>query len=88
LLKHHAAEIENKEVLSLRDLEHPSITQANKTGYANVFAQPEHFGNDAMGHEILTGDSYIELPNGDLLLESNLEDFLIENLGWSFKTAD
>lgn len=72
----------------MRDLEHPSITQVNKTGYENVVAQPEYFGTDVMGYEILTGDIYIELPNGELLLESNLEDYLIENLGWSFKTAD
>ncbi|MEH7157503.1 YqaI family protein [Neobacillus drentensis] len=70
------------------DLEHPSITQVNRTGYANVVAQPEHCGTDVMDHEILTGDSYIELPNGDLLLESNLEDYLIEHLGWVYKTAD
>ncbi|MEH7249195.1 hypothetical protein V7114_20760 [Neobacillus niacini] len=70
------------------DLEHPSITQVNKTGYANVVAQPEHFATDAMDHEILTGDSYIEFPNGNLLLESNLEDYLIETLGWVYKTAD
>ncbi|MBT2735173.1 hypothetical protein [Bacillus sp. ISL-7] len=70
------------------DLEHPSITQVNKTGYANVVAQPDHFGTDVMDHEILKGASYIELPNGDLLLESNVEDYQIEVLGWVFKTAD
>lgn len=70
------------------DLEHPSITQVNLTGYAKLVAQPEHAGTDIMDHEILKGDSFIELPNGELLLESNLEDYLIENLGWEFKTAD
>lgn len=72
----------------MRDLEHPSITQVNKTGYATAVVQHEHFGIDVMDHEILTGDTYIELPNGDLLLESNLEDYLIENLGFVFKTAE
>jgi hypothetical protein len=72
----------------MSDLEHPSITRVNKTGYANAVSQPEHFGTDIMGTEILTGDYYIELPNGELLLESNLEDYLIENLGWIYKTAD
>jgi hypothetical protein len=72
----------------LKDLEHPSITQVNRTGYANVVAQPEHFGSCIMGDEILTGDCYIELPNGELLLESNIEDYAIEHLGWSYKTAD
>jgi len=72
----------------LRDLEHPDITKANRTGYANVVAQPEHFGTDITGDEIVKGDSYIELPNGELLLESNIEDYTIEHLGWSYKTAD
>lgn len=70
------------------DLEHPDITRANRTGYTNEVAQAEHFGTDVMDHEILVGDDYIELPNGELLLESNLEDYLIEHLEWKFKTAD
>ncbi|OIK13560.1 hypothetical protein BIV60_13775 [Bacillus sp. MUM 116] len=70
------------------DLEHPLITRVNRIGYANVVAQPEHFGTDVMGNEIVIGDSYIVLPNGELLLESNLEDYLIEKLNWEFKTAD
>jgi hypothetical protein len=72
----------------LPDLEHPLITQVNRTGYANAVAQPEHFGTDVMDHEILTGDTYIVLPDGELLLESNSEDYQIEVLGWVFKTAD
>jgi predicted RNA-binding Zn-ribbon protein involved in translation (DUF1610 family) len=57
-------------------------------GPANLAKQPEHWGDDMLGDEILMGDSYIELPNGEVLLESNLEDYLIENLGWVFKTAE
>lgn len=72
----------------LADIEHPDITQAHKTGYPNMVAQPEHWGTDVKGDEILVGDSYIELPNGECLLESNLEDYLIENLGFQYKTAD
>jgi hypothetical protein len=70
------------------DLEHPSITQALKTGYPNLVAQPEHFGTDIFDDEILVGDTYIELPNGELLLESNIEDYLIEILGCTYKKAD
>jgi hypothetical protein len=70
------------------DLEHPDITRVNKTGYPNLVSQPEHWGDDAFGDEILMGDSYIELPNGEVLLEDNLEDYLIENMGWVFKTAE
>ncbi len=72
----------------MRDIEHPMITQIEKTGYPNMVAQPEHCGTDIMDSEILVGDTYIELPNGESLLESNLEDYLIEFLGFQFKTAD
>lgn len=72
----------------MEHIEHPMVTQINKTGYPNIVAQPEHFGTDIMDTEILTGDSYIELPNGELLLETNLEDYLIKVKGFVFKTAD
>jgi hypothetical protein len=72
----------------LPDLEHPSITQANKTGYANLVEQPEHAGTDIHGNEVLVGDSIVLLPNGEMVQESDLEDYLIEQLGWVFKTAD
>jgi hypothetical protein len=48
----------------------------------------EHWGCDAMGDEILIGDKIIETPNGDVVLEENLEDFLIELLGFTYKTAE
>ena len=72
----------------MKDIEHPDITQARKTGYPNMVAQPEHFGTDIYGDEIVVGEDYIELPDGELLLESNLEDYLIEKLGFVYKTAD
>ena len=72
----------------MRDLEHPDLTRVNKTGYANVVDQKEHFGTDYFGHEIVKGNDYIELPDGKLLLERNIEDYTIEHLGWSYKTAD
>jgi len=72
----------------LPNLEHPSITQVNKTGNPNMVSQPVHFGVDALDYEILKGDKYIELPNGELLLEENIEDYLIEVLGWVYKIAD
>jgi hypothetical protein len=72
----------------LPDLEHPSITHVNRTGYANVVNQPEHFGTDVMGREIVKGNSYIEMPNGELLHEDSVEDYHIEVLGLTYKTAD
>ncbi|RJS60146.1 hypothetical protein [Bacillus sp. PK3_68] len=68
-------------------MEHPAITQTMKTGYANMISQPEHVGIDAMGDEILVGDEIIEI-NGEIILESNLEDYLIECCGAQYKTAE
>jgi hypothetical protein len=69
------------------DLEHPDITQVNQTGYLNLAAQPEHGGTDINGNEILVGDSIVLLPNGEMILEEDLEDYLIEQLGFVFTTA-
>ncbi|KIL73698.1 YqaI family protein [Bacillus badius] len=68
-------------------MEHPAITRTMETGYANMVSQPEHCGIDAMGHEILVGDSIIEI-GGEIVLESNLEDYLTEYCGAQFKTAE
>lgn len=64
--------------------EHPSITQANKTGYPNLVAQPEHMGTDFFGNELLVGDDVVEY-DGEIVLRDNLYDFL-EALGFTFKT--
>ncbi|MEK4030739.1 hypothetical protein MKZ02_19675 [Pseudobacillus sp. FSL P4-0506] len=69
------------------NIEHPAITQTMETGYANIISQPEHVGIDAMGDEILAGDEIIEI-NGEIILESNLEDYLIEYCGAQYKTAE
>ncbi|MED0665747.1 hypothetical protein P4T04_05365 [Bacillus badius] len=67
--------------------DHPVIEQTELTGYANMVSQPEHCGIDAMGDEILVGDDIIEL-NGEIILKSNLEDYLTEYCGAEFKTAE
>ena len=69
------------------NIEHPVITRTMETGYANMISQPEHVAVDVMGDEVLVGDSIIEL-NGEIILESNLEDYLIERLGAQYKTAE
>lgn len=71
----------------MSELEHPVVTQINQTGYPNMVAQPEHAGNDFFSDEILEGDSIVE-HDGNIILESNLEDYLIEELGFKFKTAE
>lgn len=72
----------------MKDLEHPFITEVNRTGYPNLVAQPEHCGTDIHGNEVLVGDSIVLLPNGEMVQENDLEDYLIERLGFVFKTAE
>jgi hypothetical protein len=71
-------------------IEHPMIMQINRTGYPKgIHEQPEHFGIDAMGDEILVGDSIVVDPtNDEIILEDNLEDYLIERLGFRFMKAE
>ncbi|QOK28034.1 hypothetical protein IIE26_05015 [Cytobacillus oceanisediminis] len=73
----------------MRDIEHPDVTRAQITGYPKVLmaTQPKHCGTDIYDSEILAGDAIIVLPNGEIVLEENLEDYLIEHLGFQFKTA-
>lgn len=70
-------------------LEHPVVTQINKTGYpqGQNEEQSDHWGTDINGNEILVGDKIIVLPNGEFLLEDNLDDYLIEELGFRFTKA-
>jgi hypothetical protein len=69
-------------------IEHPQITRTILTGYPNMTNRPEHAGMDLNGNEILVGDSVVLLPNGEMILEEDLEDYLIEELGFRFTTAD
>jgi hypothetical protein len=47
---------------------------------------PESFGDDVMGDEILKGDYYLEL-DGELILEMNAIDYLVDHLGAARKVA-
>lgn len=68
-------------------LEHPKINEMNRKGYLNALNQPECCGIDFNGNEVLEGDSIVLLPNGEMILEDDLEDYLIEELGFHFVTA-
>lgn len=65
-------------------MEHPLITRVNRTGY--VTEQPEHVGVDFYGKEILDGDDVVEYDS-EIILKDNLERFLAEELGFTFKSA-
>lgn len=67
-------------------LEHPLITQVERTGYPNMVQQQEHYGVDFYGAEILEGDEIVEF-DGEIILKENLERFLSEEMEFVFKTA-
>jgi hypothetical protein len=67
-------------------MEHPAVSKVNKSGYLKE--EPEHWGCDAIGDEIFFGDDIVETPYGEVVLEENLEDYLIERLGFVFKKAE
>jgi hypothetical protein len=70
-------------------VEHPEITQVNRTGYANMVAQPEHAGVDYFGTEILIGDEIVTDDNtGEVVLKEDLEKYLEEEYGFKFTTAE
>lgn len=48
-----------------------------------------HWGNDWKGNEILTGDQIVHDPQQDeVILQSDLADYLKEKYGFEFKKAD
>lgn len=73
----------------VRDIEHPDITQVNRTGSLNVIAQPEHAGTDYFGTEILMGDEIVTDNNtNEVVLKDDLEKYLTEVYGFKFSTAE
>lgn len=49
--------------------------------------QSSHWGIDYFGDEILFGDDIVEI-DGEIILEDNLEDYLIEVIGARFRKAE
>ncbi|WP_233269813.1 YqaI family protein [Heyndrickxia camelliae] len=70
----------------MNDIEHPGISKINRTGETTLHSQPEHWGSDYFGDEIFFGDEIVEIHE-EIVLKENLERFLAEVLGLSFKTA-
>lgn len=64
-------------------LEHPVVTKLNSTG--EVTAETL-CGIDAMGDDIVAGDYIIEF-DGEIILESNIIDYLVDILGAKKKVA-
>ena len=71
----------------MHDLEHPAVTRTMQTGYPYQ-VESEHWGVDARGDEIMYGDTIYEFPDGEVVLEENVWQYLIENLGVVRKIAE
>jgi Hypothetical protein Yqai len=50
--------------------------------------ESSHWGIDAYGDEILYGDVIYEFPDGEIVLEENIRQYLTENLGAIRKIAE
>nr|WP_257985207.1 hypothetical protein [Bacillus sp. T33-2] len=51
-----------------------------------MVAQPEHFGIDYFGDEILVGDDVV-IDGQEIILKSNMERYLSEVCGFTFQTV-
>ncbi|WP_378210047.1 YqaI family protein [Anoxybacteroides rupiense] len=71
----------------MRDLEHPAITRTLRTGYPEPI-ESDHWGVDACGDEILYGDAIYEFPDGEIVLEENIFEYLSQVLGAVRKFAE
>ena len=66
--------------------DHPMIEQMESTGYPEI---ERNCGTDWQGNEIFEGDSIVFDPNtGESIPEDTLEDYLVERLGFVYKTAE
>jgi Hypothetical protein Yqai len=70
-------------------MEHPEITQINRTGYPSMVDQSEHAGVDYFGTELLAGDDIVEDPaTGEVVLKEDLEKYLKEVYEFKFSEAE
>ncbi|AKO92678.1 hypothetical protein BEH_11585 [Priestia filamentosa] len=70
-------------------MEHPEITQINRTGYPSMVEQSEHTGVDYFGTELLAGDDIVEDPaTGEVVLKEDLEKYLKEVYEFKFSQAE
>jgi hypothetical protein len=53
-----------------------------------IVEESPHCGIDACGDEILHGDVIYEFPDGEIVLEENIRQYLTENLGAIRKIAE
>ena len=71
------------------NIQHPDITQAERTGYPYGVKQEEAIGIDYFGNEIWSGDDYFEDPERDeMVLQEYWQDYMSEVYGFKFRTAE
>ncbi|WP_084245182.1 YqaI family protein [Planomicrobium okeanokoites] len=79
-------------------MNHPDIDHAILTGYpamdqrfieeeTSIEIQNDHPIEDMFGSEIQTGDTWFEDKAGRIVLEENMEDYLVEVVGVEFFKA-
>lgn len=79
-------------------MHHPDIDHAMLTGYpaidqrfveeeTSIEIQNDHPIEDMFGSEIQTGDTWFEDKAGRVVLEENMEDYLVEVVGVEFFKA-
>lgn len=70
-------------------LQHPSITRTMQLGYPIMANSEEHVGVDYFGDEILANDQIVvDEEKNEIILKENLEAYLEEVYGFSFKSAE
>jgi len=71
------------------NIQHPDITQAERTGYPYGVEKEEAIGVDYFGNEIWPGDDYFEDPErGEMVLQEYWQDYMSEVYGFKFRTAE
>ncbi|WP_044737081.1 YqaI family protein [Geobacillus kaustophilus] len=53
-----------------------------------IRVESSHWGIDVCGDEILYGDVIYEFPDGEIVLEENISQYLIQVLGATRKIAE
>lgn len=53
-----------------------------------IVEKSSHWGIDVFGEEILYGDTIYEFPDGEIVLEENIRQYLTEILGATRKIAE
>jgi hypothetical protein len=74
-------------MIMLHDLEHPIVSEVNRKGYLGLASQPEYAGLDYFGSELLPDDD-VAIDGDVIILKDNLERYLYDVYGITFKTIE